>query len=533
MERVQDSSEYFTKSVEVTGHRCSSCGILSFSSEAESCPGCWNSFDKTDEMQYWDDWLVYTDKEKINKLINKELWECDSCGTINTNKPKNYDGHQEIDCQWCGNNFDINNWIKPFWQFEELTFSKENDYELEFRQAYFEAFELSRKKNDLESFYLKYKQLHKELVEEELFDRDDEVERLYDYLIEYIKNNSFEKKEEIKLEETKEKLRDIIWEKINSKNTKNIWIASLIALWMYFWLTSDYENIKINKHSWEVLTPKDVFKYKRFEIFDRYLSEDYTFYIERKKDKKLEVIDLGYGEMWNDTYHTENDWYKVLRDIPWTCHWTFKYETKQVDDHSRPIKETRTKEKCHNKYRTVTKTKEDCRYVNRWDKREEICRTKTFSERVVDWQECKTISEDVTVWYNQKTITEKIRDENICEQEWFQPTKQVENLEDTIIYKAKQWQSDWNHISKWVWLKPHITYSPKIDERIYENRSKTNYYLNYTVYSEDWTKNDKVKINNQYDWKNIKNWKECRVKVYKILWISLWTSNDSILEKCK
>ena len=534
MQTHQEKSEYFVKSVEVNGHRCSHCGLMSFSSEDKTCPGCWNSFDTTDEIQYWEDGIIYTDKEKIEELTNYELWECDSCGSINSNKPKNYDGHQEIDCKWCGKNFDINNWKKPFCQFEELTFSEENDYEKEFIETYFKAFELARKNNDLENFYSKYKQLLKELVEEDIFERDDEVKNLYNYLLEYIKNHSFEEKAVETEEKVKRNLKDILPKvQINSSNTKKIWVATLIALWMYFGVTSDYEQIKINSHNWEVLTPKDVFKYKRFEIFNRHWSRDYKIYIERKKDPKLAVVDLWYGEMWNGIYHTENDWPKILRNVPGSCYWTYKYIPKQVDDHFRPIKETRTERKCHTKYRTITRTKEDCRTVRHWDKRERVCRTKTYRDRILDGQECKTITERVIVWYRKKTIKEKVRDEEICKKEWYQPTKQVENMEETIIYKAKQWQSDWYHISRWNWTNPHIIYSPKVDERIYENRSKTNYYLNYTIYSEDWAQNNRVQINNEYDWKSIKDWTECKVKVYKILWISLWANNDSILEKCK
>jgi hypothetical protein len=49
-------------------------------------------------MSYSEDGIVYKNPEQIEKLISFDLWECDSCGTINSNKPKNYNENSKIDC---------------------------------------------------------------------------------------------------------------------------------------------------------------------------------------------------------------------------------------------------------------------------------------------------------------------------------------------------------------------------------------------------------------------------------------------------
>jgi len=428
----------------------------------------------------------------------------------------------------------LDNWKKPFWQSENLTFREENNYKKEFVESYFSALNISRKNKDSINFIKEYKILHQKLIDEDIFDRDDEMLKLYNFLNKYINQDRI-KKEKINSQVSygQNAIQKIINSPklINKKNLLFWWgIGWIILIAVINSVIPSHKEIKIDNHNWKVLTPKESNKYKKYEIFNRYNSNDYKIYVEKKYNPESKLVFLWYGSKLNWTYRTVNDWSEKQRDIESTCLWHYKYTTKLVNNLNKPIKEVKETKICKNKYEYKTKITPDCRKVTKWDKVEEICRDIKSTKKIKIWENCEIKKETIITWYNKKRILEKEKDYRECEKEWYQPTKQVENIETTIKYKSMQWQNDWYHKSSWIWTHPQIKYSPIINERINESSSKILYYLSYTIESTNWEKTNKtIQFNNLNDWKSIKDKTNCTVET----WFFWWVSEKDIVKSCK
>lgn len=220
------------------------------------------------------------------------------------NKPKDYkNGRDQVDCPSCWRDFDIDNWKKPFWHFEQLTFRDWNNYKAKFVKKYNLALNLSRQNRSEEEFIKQYRILHSKLVDENLFDRDDEMHNLYSFLERTIE--SFEPEEVVVINATKKST----W-KILSKKWIKFWlptsIAAIIVLGFVILWDKEWEII-IDDHKWKIVTPRDKFDYKRYEIFNRPDSSQMTLYLERQKYEVLELQELWEGSKWNGTYRQEKD----------------------------------------------------------------------------------------------------------------------------------------------------------------------------------------------------------------------------------
>ena len=361
----------FIESIEVDWNICSHCKTVFNFYNWKNCLNCWNSFDLTDKLDL-DSTETIIAKDKISKIEWFDLWLCNSCWTINDNKPENCwnNNCDKISCTWCWNNFDKKNWTEPFWEFNDLTFwDKEWFDEEDFREKYWLAFDLSAKNKNEDIFISEYKKLKNKLKEKDLFSRKNEMQDLYNYLINYIKKYTYTESEK-EIESSKENVKNIL-EHFNKKNA-SIWgVWTTIVLGMYFLLTPRFEDIKIDNHSWKISTPKEVFKYKEYEFFkdDNYQKRIYQ---EKKSDSRTKTVFLWNWEKFDWTYSIVNDWPKKQRIVPWSCYWTYKYVEKRVDDKSRPIK--KEKKICIDKYKLITEVKKDCRTVRSWNKNKKICR---------------------------------------------------------------------------------------------------------------------------------------------------------------
>lgn len=110
----------------------------------------------------------------------------------------------------------------------------------------------------------------------------------------------------------------------------------------------------------------------------------------------------------------------------------------------------------------------------------------------------------------------------------YQPTKQVENKEATIKYRANAWHNVWAHISTWVWLIPEIK-PHKNNERLDVERSTYSYKVDYMLnLPEWWVKRYSIALDKEL-WLALKDGITCNVEIWKITWK---VKEDSLLENC-